>query len=628
MNKTLFGLSLISYNWENGKKDILDSYIPLVCNILYLNASNNIQREDIKKSFNDVYGINIPLGAIESLLKRMIKSELVERKNGEWIPNQENISKIVNIDKSDELKDAFALTIKEIQEYSSKEFNKTLNVVEIEEGLISFFKEYDLNLLFANNNNCESVLPNVKESKKIKYIVAKYIYNLQNESPAKYKTIIKLAKGYTIASLITYDDINNYVGNLNNVSIYLDAPIVFNLIGLNGDSNLLLSEELIDSLIKNGAKLKIFEINYGEVVKTIEDAIKRLNSKNYDITKSSRVLRTAIRDGLTSSNLQIKLNQIDSLLKRHSIVREISPTLEEKDFDYQIDEIKLTESIENLYKNGGNSRIPYHIIEKISRDVEAISNIFKIRKHIRATNLKSSKAILLTSNEQIAFAAKNYERNEWKYKSSIPTCVTDIFLSTILWANYPEKNDNLNIRQLMSECYNIIELDNRILNKFYEDVNKMKEEKLINDEQYYLLSANYLAYSLLEQTTFNDIDEYTDKTPSEILEDLELRINSELQTERNRLYVIDKNIDKIAKFCGKVFFIFIAIVIIAISLILKFVNWEFTNKLIKFSVWTITAILGVFGFLRWMEIIPTKTKIESYVENFISKILYKLLTTK
>lgn len=628
MNKTLFGLSLISYNWENGKKDILDSYIPLVCNILYLNASNNIQREDIKKSFNDVYGINIPLGAIESLLKRMIKSELVERKNGEWIPNQENISKIVNIDKSDELKDAFALTIKEIQEYSSKEFNKTLNVVEIEEGLISFFKEYDLNLLFANNNNCESVLPNVKESKKIKYIVAKYIYNLQNESPAKYKTIIKLAKGYTIASLITYDDINNYVGNLNNVSIYLDAPIVFNLIGLNGDSNLLLSEELIDSLIKNGAKLKIFEINYGEVVKTIEDAIKRLNSKNYDITKSSRVLRTAIRDGLTSSNLQIKLNQIDSLLKRHSIVREISPTLEEKDFDYQIDEIKLTESIENLYKNGGNSRIPYHIIEKISRDVEAISNIFKIRKHIRATNLKSSKAILLTSNEQIAFAAKNYERNEWKYKSSIPTCVTDIFLSTILWANYPEKNDNLNIRQLMSECYNIIELDNRILNKFYEDVNKMKEEKLINDEQYYLLSANYLAYSLLEQTTFNDIDEYTDKTPSEILEDLELRINSELQTERNRLYVIDKNIDKIAKFCGKVFFIFIAIVIIVISLILKFVNWEFTNKLIKFSVWTITAILGVFGFLRWMEIIPTKTKIESYVENFISKILYKLLTTK
>lgn len=288
----------------------------------------------------------------------------------------------------------------------------------------------------------------------------------------------------------------------------------------------------------------------------------------------------------------------------------------------------MTESIEDLYKNGGNSRVPYHIVEKISRDVEAISNIFKIRKQNRATNLKSSKALLLTSNEQIAYAAKNYERTDWKYKSSIPTCVTDIFLSTILWANYPEKNDNLKIRQLMSECYNIIELDNRILNKFYEDVNKMKEEKLINDEQFYLLSANNLAYSLLEQKTFNDIEEYTDKTPAEILEDLELRINSELQTERNRLNVIESNIEKIAKYCGKVFFFFIAIVIILISLILKSIKLEFTNNSIKVSVWTIFAIVGIFGFLRWMEIIPTKTKIESYVENFVSKFLHKLLTTK
>lgn len=627
MNKTLFGLSLISYNWENGKKDILDSYIPLVCNILNVNT-NNIQREDIKKSFNDVYGINIPLGAVESLLKRMNKSGLVKRINGEWISNHENISKIVDTDKSNELKDTFAITIEEIRDYSKKEFDKNLTVVEIEEGIISFFKEYDLNLLFANNNNCESVLPKVKESKKIKYIIAKYVYNLQNESPAKYRTLIKLAKGYTIASLITYDDINNYVGNLNDVSIYLDAPIIFNLIGLNGDSNLLLGEELINSLVKNGAKLKVFEINYGEVVKTIEDAIKRLNSKNYDITKSSRVLRTAVREGLTSSNLQLKLNQIDSLLKKHSIIREVSPTLNERDFEYQIDEVKLTESIEDLYKNGGNSRVPYHIVEKISRDVEAISNIFKIRKQNRATNLKSSKALLLTSNEQIAYAAKNYERTDWKYKSSIPTCVTDIFLSTILWANYPEKNDNLKIRQLMSECYNIIELDNRILNKFYEDVNKMKEEKLINDEQFYLLSANNLAYSLLEQKTFNDIEEYTDKTPAEILEDLELRINSELQTERNRLNVIESNIEKIAKYCGKVFFFFIAIVIILISLILKSIKLEFTNNSIKVSVWTISAIVGIFGFLRWMEIIPTKTKIESYVENFVSKFLHKLLTTK
>lgn len=627
MNKTLFGLALLSYNWDKHKKDIIDSYIPLVCNTIRAKTHNKVSREIVQADLIESYGINIPLGAIETILKRMSKDSLLNKLAGEWLVNYDKVCDTVKNSQKDELDIAFKELVSDLNRYSQEVFSIQLTTEEIELGLITFFKENDLDLLFASNNG-DSVLPNVKESKKAKYIIAKFITDLQTKEPKKFSMVLKLAKGYTIASLITYDDIQHYSGNLSDVEIFLDAPIIFNLLGLNGESNLKLGKELIDALKMNGAKLRVFEVNYGEVIKTIQDAIKRLNSKNYEITKSSRILRTAVRENISAQQLQIKLNQLDSMLKAFSITKVISPSLSKEDYKFQINEPKLTETIEDLYKRDEYRKIPWYKANQIERDVESISNIFKIRKRTQATSLKASKAILLTSNEFIAYAAKKYERNEWEFKSTIPVCVTDIFLSTILWANYPTKNENLNIKQLISECYNIIELDNRLLNRFYDDINRMHKENIITDEQFYLLSASNLTYTLLEQKTLNDIDEYTDKTPSEILEDLQLRINAGLIAEKEKLSTIDNNIRKLSKFLAKSTFILIAGLLIGIYLILKAKNPKLDTNIWNISAWSISGIIGAFGFLRWMEVIPTKLKVESTVDDFIFNKLKNLLSKK
>jgi len=623
MNKTLFGLALLSYNWEKNKKDIVDTYIPLTCSIIREQAYNKTDRDLIHNDFSKTYGINIPLGAIESILKRMAKHGLLEKKAGEYLVNYDKVCDVVKNGQKEELDDAFKELSADLKKYSFDVFQIVLDDEAIETGIISFFKEYDLDLLFASNN--ESVLPKVRESKKTKYIIAKFITDLQSREPKKFRTILKLAKGYAIASLITYEDLQHYTGGLNDVEIYLDAPIVFNLLGLNGESNLNLSTELITALTANEAKLKIFELNYGEVIKTIQDAIKRLNSKDFDIARSSRVLRTSIRENISAQKLQIKLNQLEDMLGKLSIHKVPSPSLNETEHKYQIGVDKLTKIIEGLYQIDEGKKTPWFIADKIERDVEAISNIFKIRKNVRATSLKGSKAILLTSNEQIAYASRIYERTDWEFKSAIPFCVTDIFLSTILWANYPTKNDNLNIKQLISECYNIVELDNRLLNRFYEDINRMHKENIISDNQFYLLSASNLTYTLLEKKTLNDIEEYTDKTPSEILEDLQFAINAELLNEKSKLTIIEKNIRGFSKFIAKATFVIIGLILIFLSLWVRSIKPELNNNWFNYPIWTVATFFGIFGILRWMELIPTKLKIEKSIDDFIFNKLKKLL---
>jgi len=172
MNKTLFGLALLSYNWDHNKKDIIDSYIPLVCNAIRSKTHSKVSRELVQDDLIEAYGIKIPLGAIESILKRMAKDNLLSKSSGEYSVNYEKVCDAVKNSQKDDLDIAFKSLVVDLNKYSQEIFKIQLSTEEIETGLITFFKENDLDILFASNNG-DSVLPKVKESKKAKYIIAK-----------------------------------------------------------------------------------------------------------------------------------------------------------------------------------------------------------------------------------------------------------------------------------------------------------------------------------------------------------------------------------------------------------------------------------------------------------------------
>ena len=426
------------------------------------------------------------------------------------------------------------------------------------------------------------------------------------------KNRIKQAEGLFRSGIYSEDEALRAI----NVEIFLDAPIIFNLLGINGESNLALANELIETLKKNGAKLKVFEINYEEVVSTISDAIERLKTGRYDLYRSSRVLRTAVRESYSATQMQVKLNQIDDLLNKHLIEKVQSPNIENN--KYEIDHNKLSEVIEGIYTLNGEKNLPIYKKNQIERDVEVVSYIYRLRKDTSIINLKSSKAILLTSNEAVAFASKHNEISSNRLKPTIPPCLTDVFLATILWANYPIKNDNLNTKRLISECYANIELDNKLLQKFCEDIEKMHNEQSITEEQFHLINSSNLSYKLLEKLTLNDIEEYTDKTPSEVVEDL---INALKHGE----IVMDDNVKIISNKLGVGIFWAILITLILITLFTRLITPSLSDTLYgKFS-WIISLLLGFFGLFRWAGKVPPREYIISYFSKLIYKSMMKIL---
>lgn len=114
------------------------------------------------------------------------------------------------------------------------------------------------------------------------------------------------------------------------MQIALDAPIIFNLLGLNGDSGYNLTVELLNILKENGAKFIVFNNNYREITNTLNNAIWRLRTHNWEYDKSSRVLKYAIRNHLSAYFIQTKLSQVDSLLESLRIEKIDAPQYPDK----------------------------------------------------------------------------------------------------------------------------------------------------------------------------------------------------------------------------------------------------------------------------------------------------------
>lgn len=140
MNKALFGLAFLSYNWETHKRDILDSYVPLVAEILSAKGYNNISRDVAKADLLDFFGINMPLGAVEGVLNRMTKEGVLRREQGLHLVVHQNVKKWLNSTHKEEINNSFEETISSIKEYSKTEFGLDFSTSDIENGLRACLK--------------------------------------------------------------------------------------------------------------------------------------------------------------------------------------------------------------------------------------------------------------------------------------------------------------------------------------------------------------------------------------------------------------------------------------------------------------------------------------------------------
>lgn len=618
INRTITSYTILNYFSEKGISQI-DLYVPFACKCINKNASQTVSIEDLKKWFSEEYGLSkIYQGVFVSLLKKMTSLGILSLGGGCYNINKQQlikeIEKFHEIDNSSSIEELCQKLIL----FSKENFGVEFSIEETQNGILRFLENHDGDIILDEKGLIDRVARQTEKSKKLNYILSKFIIWSKDNSSVTFQLFKNIAKGHALSSLLSMKGVCNYVGKMSGVTIALDSPIIFNLLSLNEKVNLDMSSELLGILKKQGCVFVIFKQHYQEVLQTFNTTIHLLHTKDYSLDKASRLLKYAVRNNKSASFLKNKRELLDSILSKWNISICEAPSIPNR--YSEIDSVKLNELLMKRYQDN-NVEIDENKRKTIENDVDVISYIYRMRGNSPASNLKNCNAILITTNTALAYASKHPELSNVCH--SIPVCMTDAFLSTILWFCYPDTSSDINEKVLLSECYNNLSLPDEILHRFYSEVKELDASTPISEEIMLNINTSRMVQELLESKTFNETSLYTDKTTAEILQEIEISRNTEIKTLSGTLDNHDTKFLSIAKIAAGTIIFFVWLGLVVLFLILKYIDYSNWTNIWKIVLNIFSVIPALWGLLSWFGIIKNK----AYILDFLTNKIYTIIKT-
>jgi hypothetical protein len=574
MSRSLISLAIVRTNWEKYKKDHIENFVPLVATLILEKEYASIGADNIyaiSKEFQERFGLKLPSHPLEVVLKRMSKEGYLDKSSGEWKPVTEKLKELNITAKSKEIQRTFEALLQSIQDFAKIKLNTELKVEEIEEGLLAYLKRHDMDILFASNDG--SVLPKARENKKLEFIIGMFIEDAEKSNPDAFKKLADISIGHALASTMLYDDFSVYSGKFKNLEIYFDTPWLFDLLGVRGNGRQEMAIELLSVAEQENASRKVLDVNQKEVITNLDICLQDF-VKNNPVEKASRTYKLCKMSDLTESDVRDFLTRLNDIFTNdYGLELDTVPDFNEN-AKHQIDENELYDTIVRTYneqkvinvieemdliekahikeigqehvsiiqskqvelsaakdKLNENSKKKPEEIERdnrtILRDVDSLSGIYRMRKGVSARTLKDSKAIFVTSNASLALASRRFENQLTGTKSSIPSCITDYFLGTLIWLNTPNKAEEITKKKLIADCYALTKPNEKLIKKYLEEVDRLRAKGRINDDQHLLLRTDQAAFNILTSRTYGDVREFSTDLPFEILE----QIKADMQRE-------------------------------------------------------------------------------------------------
>ena len=87
---TLTSLAILKVNWDEKGHDYADNFVPFVIEAIRLSPQPEISVSGIQKSIRDEFGLVIPQGAVNTLLRRAQRRGAVSREHGIFVRSNAN----------------------------------------------------------------------------------------------------------------------------------------------------------------------------------------------------------------------------------------------------------------------------------------------------------------------------------------------------------------------------------------------------------------------------------------------------------------------------------------------------------------------------------------------------------
>lgn len=508
MKRAIQYYAMIKSGWL--PDNIKDSFYPFFITLLY-NEENTYKMEGLLQKFEEKYGFNISIFILSHLLERAIRENYVEIQDDKIIILRDKINTrlIINQTTVDEQNGK----IIDFLNGFVKNCNETeINLDKAFEILDLFLKRYDFNIISSALDFSDD------EQDVFMYFFIDYVKKIHNENVQQYNTLVSICEGNMIRSMLLNDSIE-----INNIykdqCIFLDTPVVLQILGFCGEYLEKEYKFLVSSWVKQGANIYIYRHTMDEIDEVLRTAERYIESSDIDISRSSKVLLYFRELRYKRSDVRQFIVQLNILLKENSISVYDNIEIDEC-YSENMEEIK--DFIIEQYKINARYARDYEKASFIDYDVKSIWNTYMLRKDNQVRTINGARALFVTNNRGIIAGINNY--NNKYHKQSLSPVIRDTYIGMLVVANNLNTTTDYVSRNLIAVCSSAYKPTTSIKQNYLKEVAELRKKSSITEDDYILLKNYPEVSDLLSQKTLGFTEDLSDSVIFEVLESIKMRI--------------------------------------------------------------------------------------------------------
>lgn len=610
-DKFVKGYAVLKSEWFN--RDILDEYIPFVATIIIENNIDEVDELFLTKKLNEKYNDIFQENFVRQILSQAVRKGVIINNRGKFVVDKTKVKqyaiKMESFDFDVELLiDDFIKYANDNRYFPSKE--------EVKRLIFDFVDKYDDRVLY-NNIEDISISNNV-----FLYHWCNYVIELTDNNKRLSEFFIGLCFGNLIKNALFYT--SEATSSFSNLTIYLDTPMIFAVMGMDTPEREKSYKTLLTKAAKIGMSIRVFDHNFEEAKGIMERASRWAISSQYEQSKANKVAQFFYESGMSAEDIDEYIHDFEQQLNGKGIVKE-ETTYRTEENAFQADEKHLFDEIKQEYGTRSlkyNSEAEYD--NSIQTDVRSLVMIQRQRAGAYSTDLNAARCVFITTNGVVAKVSKDYTLSNESTKDKIPTAITADMFGTLLWLNYPDKNDYVE-QKLLADCKALLKASPQMIARFNLELDKAykRKDSDLTEEKFLFLRSHPIVQTFLLDATSGDYTQFDtntwrsvydrivasaqydgekkyteeklehDKTKEE-LQQARDTIAAKSETEKKLSDTIDRQQNEFTSIIATVCAIAIyAIPYVVLSLIIVFVQSLFVNWTVKGICWgVLTVIVG------------------------------------
>jgi hypothetical protein len=276
----------------------------------------------------------------------------------------------------------------------------------------------------------------------------------------------------------------------------------------------------LELLYETGADLRCFSHTRDEVRGVLETCASRVQVGDSEATYGPEILRNFRSMGYSRTDVIMLSNNLERDLEALRIRVVDKPAHAER--EHQVDEDALREKLEES--------INYSRPQQISRDVDSISAIMRLRRGRQPFRLEECRALFVTTNSTLAVATQQYFFDGSNTRAVSP-CLTDYALTNLLWLKRPTAAPDLPRKRIIADCYAATRPTEQLWRLFLAEIEKLNQGGEVTLDEYLMLRHSLGAETALMDVTMGEEKGFTQGTVPEVLERVRSNMEAKKQAE-------------------------------------------------------------------------------------------------